>query len=315
MKKAVLTLCLAALTATAPSAAAGAPDITFKTRASYNIDADGCSLHGDRITLALKGDLDNHFSYSVLHNLNKPITATDVFSATDWAWLQYSPDSHWKFQGGKVVMDYGCFEYDDSPIDLYVTGEYWDNVGAFLFGASAGYDWGSDYVKFQITQSPFFETGRSLLSYNVSWYGTHEGWKSIWSVNFMQQREDECALHLALGDRFTWGPLTFTLDLMNRCDLACPKLLASTSLAAEIKLQASSKTDFWLKLDNDRNEGYEDDLMVAYGMNLTRIGCGVEFKPISNVRLHAFYCKQFGTAELDTFNIGITWALKILEGK
>ena len=315
MKKPILILCLAALLAPALRASADTPEIIFKVRASYNASTDGCAFRGDRITAKVSGKLDEHFSYSIFHNFNKPITRNDLFNATDWAWLQYSPDSHWKFQGGKVVMDYGCFEYDDAPIDLYITGEYWNYVVGFLFGASAGYDWGRDYVKFQITQSPFHTTGTSRFAYNLSWYGNHGGWKSIWTVNFFQQRESDCALHIALGDRFTWGPMTLSLDLMNRCDLASPGLLGSTSVAAEIKLRATSKFNFFLKINDDRNSSYEDDLMVAYGLALTRIGGGLEFKPLDSVRLHAYYCKQFGTAELDTFNVGVTWALKILNAK
>ena len=293
-------------------------ELSFKVRASFQHNQEKTGFVGDYFTLNGRGDIGAGFSYDFRHNFNVKIDRSDVFAATDWIFLNYSPDGKWQFRAGKMVTDVGSIEYDAAAIDLYYTGEYWINAaGVFNFGVSAGYQWEKDLLRFQVMRSPDSAWEDRLFSYNLGWYGQHGCWKTIYSLNFFGMDGGRYMGQVGLGNLFSFGKAMLTLDLMSRSDMGSIRPFGSYSLVGEFKWNFSEKLDAFVRGTRDRNDGFARDFLVFDGTGCNKLGGGVEFRPIPAVRLHAYYYKRWGniagkSAELDVINLGVTWQIDIL---
>lgn len=296
-------------------------ELYIKVRASFQHDQERTGFVGEYFTVNGKGDIGAGFSYDFRHNINRRIERSDIFSATDWVFLNYSPDGKWQFRAGKIVADVGSIEYDAAAVDLYYTSEYWINSGGvFNFGVSAAYQWEKDLLRFQFMRSPASNWEDRLFSYNLGWYGRHGCWKSIYSLNLFGMEGGSYMGQLALGNLFTPGRAAITLDAISRSDMGDIRPFGSYSLVGEFKWNFSEKLDAFVRGSRDRNRGFARDFFVFDGTSCNKLGGGVEFRPIPTVRLHAYYYKRWGDiagriSDLDVFNIGATWQINILKKK
>lgn len=296
-------------------------ELYIKVRASFQHDQERTGFVGEYFTVNGKGDIGAGFSYDFRHNINRRIERSDIFSATDWFFLNYSPDGKWQFRAGKIVADVGSIEYDAAAVDLYYTSEYWINSGGvFNFGVSAGYQWEKDLLRFQFMRSPASNWEDRLFSYNVGWYGKHGCWKPIYSLNLFGMKDGRYMGQVALGNLFSIGRADFYLDAVARSDVGNFRPFGSYTLVGEFKWNFSEKFDAFVRGARDRNSGYSRDFFVFDGTSCNKLGGGLEFKPIPAVRLHAYYYKRWGdiagkASDLDVFNIGVTWQINILKKK
>ena len=120
--------------------------VALEARGDYQRDyVDGeavksdCGFKGKFLNLRVDGDINEHFSYTFRHRLNKTTFNSEFFDATDWLQLEYRPDEHWSLSGGKQVVDIGGWEYDRAPIDLYFCSEFWNQIPCYQWGARVAY--------------------------------------------------------------------------------------------------------------------------------------------------------------------------------
>lgn len=283
---------------------------------------------GKYINIVMDGSINESFTYAYRQRLNKAHADQSFFDATDWVYLTYKANSHWSISGGKQVVGIGGYEYDRAPIDLYFCSEYWNNIPCYQLGVSATYATasGRDKVMAQVCQSPFRAYGDDMYACNLMWYGSHGWFNTIYSANLMEYLPGKFIYYLALGNEFVAGNTRLQLDFMNRATDKHAFFFKDCSVMAELSWQPSRKLSVFGKVTYDVNHtGTEGDWCVWNGTELTRVGGGLEFYPLSggnrDVRLHANFCYSFGKngnpdgtlwPDQALVDVGLKWRVDIL---
>ena len=277
---------------------------------------------------------------------------SDANDWIDWALLGYSLESDrsgtWEFSIGKDMMAIGLTELEDNDVDCHydLSSWYWNNyayaVGDFGGESTQGsfYQWGasaawtsaseSSSLKFQFASSPFsvhpFNDFRKSLS--LLWTEEHGCWRGMLSANAMEsyKRPEDIGSGagtgsswwkcLALGERFTFGNLSFCLDGMLRS-------LDWNSNENQALVTLKAQYDFGEKVSLFAKAGYEalsfspkdgiDPETVAFG------GIGVHFYPLRNsraLRIHAVAAASDGlyyAPDQLSLNIGVTYSLDFIK--
>lgn len=311
-------------------------NVRIETRADYqqeyvgdNKVNDNSGFKGKYLMLRFDGNISKNFSYSYRQRLNKTILNQSFFDATDWLQLTYTYKS-FSVAAGKQIVGIGGYEYDRSPLDLYTTSEYWNNIACYQFGASVAYTFsdGSDKLMFQFSESPFRKNIRNIankemFAYNLVWYGNHGWFNSIYSLNMIEYLPGSYISYIALGNRFAFGNFTIEFDAMSRATDKHVFLGKNLSLIGELSWRPKKYLNIFAKASYDVNRtGDNSDFCVLDGTEITRVGLGIEYLPINNVRLHAhgsYSWGEIGNRFIDggqtNLSLGVTWKMNLLSLK
>ncbi len=273
----------------------------------------------DRLCLIANGTITDGLTFSIRQHLDRPVSANDILSATDWIYLQYRIDEHWQINGGKNMLEVGGIEYYENPSDIYFSGEYFNNYHCFTYGAAVGYwlDGGHDLISFQVSRSPFAYLQDNLLSYNMSWRATHGIYEAAWSANMFECPGKELMAHIALGNKITYGPASLAFDLIERWNPQDFKPFGDFSMMTQARYKIGNYLSAFVKLCVDTNQSNLIDRQVLCGTDVMVAGAGLEFFPYKGsdrMRIHFVFDKTFGTMayggvivpDVSRINIGIT---------
>lgn len=341
MKKTLITLLVAAMGITMYAQNNEVATLRIETRFDYTQEhiqsnkINGSSgFKGKYLNIRMDGTIAEGLSYSYRQRLNKPNGNVSFFDATDWIHLTYQKNN-WSISAGKQVVGIGGFEYDGAPIDLYFCSEYWNNIPCYKVGVSGAYttDDMKDRFLLQLCESPFRTnphniTGSEMFAYNAMWYGSHDFFSSIWSVNMIEYMPGKFINYIALGNKFTFGDIVIDLDIMNRAINADEFLGKDMSFIGKIQWSPSPRVNVFTKFTHDFNNSKETgDWCVLPGTRITRLGGGIEYFPIkdsSDLRLHLNCCFTNGTnsspsgalqPDQTIIDAGITWKMNLLKIK
>ena len=309
-------------------------NIGLQARVDYQreyLDGNSVKEHsgfkGKDVSILTNGKLNEQFSYNYRQRLYRGHGNESFFNATDFLYLTYRPDERWSFSGGKQIFEIGGYEYDLAPIDIFFLSEYCSNIACYQMGVNAGYsfDNGKDLLRLQFSQSPFSQDDSDLYAYNLMWNGSHGCFDSIWSLNMIEYLPGKFINYLALGNRFTFGKVTLFADFMNRSLVDRMSFLRDFTLIGKVEYSFSDKLSVFGKASFDHNDLDEaGDWCVMPGTSMGRVGCGVEYFPLSdrNIRLHATFCHSFGDngnhagallADQQIASVGLTWKMRLLD--
>ncbi|MBE6288428.1 MAG: porin [Mediterranea massiliensis] len=283
---------------------------------------------GKYLNVILNGTIGHSFSYAYRQRLNKAHADQSFFDATDWLYLTYHAGTRWELSAGKQVVNIGGYEYDRAPIDLYFCSEYWNNIPCYQFGVSAAYvaNDGKDKFIAQLCESPFQANADDMYAYNLMWYGSHGSLSTIYSLNLIEYLPGKYISYIALGNQFQWGRFRLQFDFMNRATDQHTFFFKDCSVMSELQWNANDYLDIFAKVTYDVNKSHAvGDYCVMPGTELTRIGGGLEFYPLTkknrNIRLHANYSYTTGRngneagALIDKqsfVDVGLKWKIDIL---
>ncbi len=292
---------------------------------------DASGFKGRYLNIRMDGDLGAGFSYSYRQRLNKPHHNASFFDATDWIHVTYTRNN-WSASAGKQVVGIGGYEYDAAPIDLYFCSEFWNNIPCYALGVSGAYttDSGNDKFLLQFCESPFRSNAanagnREMFAYNAMWYGSHDFFSSMWSVNMLEYLPGRFINYIALGSQFTFGDFQMDLDIMNRAVSAKSLFGKDMSFMFNFKWSPLDCLNVFAKMTHDFNSSGEvGDWCVTTGTNITRVGAGLEYFPIKDLRLHLDWCYTDGVngaaggalqPRQNILDAGITWRMNLLNIK
>ncbi len=339
MKHTILTLLLIAVSAIASAQEGELLTLRLETRFDYMQEYvkdakinDNSGFKGRYLNIRMDGTIAEGVTYSYRQRLNKPQKDASFFDATDWLTLTYTR-SNWSVSTGKQVVGIGGFEYDGAPIDLYFCSEYWNNIPCYQIGASGAYTTSDMKDKFliQICESPFRKNAlnvynKEMFAYNAMWYGSHDIFSSIWSVNMIEYLPGKFINYIALGNKFTFGDFHIDLDIMNRAVSFREIAGKDMSVMAKFQWAPVQNLNIFAKVTHDFNNSEESgDWCVLPGTNITRAGGGLEYFPLKNsrnLRLHLNCCHTWGTNSSPAGALqnrqtiidgGVTWTLNMLE--
>lgn len=304
-------------------------DYTQEYIDGYNV-GENSGFKGRYIFFRIDGELAEGLTYAFRQRINKPTTVQALFDATDFLNLTYTRGP-WSVSAGKQIIATGGYEYDRAPFDLYFCSEYWYNLACFQFGASGAYTFGggNDILTFQISESPFRRGALNpenddIYAYNFMWTGSHDWFKTTYSINLMEYTPGKFIKYLALGNRFEFDNLAFELDFVNKGTNAGNLLFDDFCLIGDLCWTANDALNVFLKFSYDRNKSVYEDLCVAQGTDAFRVGAGVEYFPLKknrNLRLHLNCCYTDGKSpspnslrpDQTIVNAGLTWKLDFLD--
>lgn len=288
----------------------------------------GTGFKGKYINLRLDGNIGKHFSYSWKQRMNRLNSVSSFFSSTDWAYLSFNANENWAISAGKQVVGIGGYEYDRSPINVYTASEFWNNIACYQLGVSTSYRFnkGKDMVMIQTCQSPFrIEEGDDIYAYNLMWYGSHDWFNTIYSINMIEYQKGNYINYITLGNHFKFNKVDIYIDLMNRASAAQKNFFSNHSVIAEVAYSINGHINLFGKFIRDvNNSDVAADLLVLPGTEINTYGAGVEFFPIKdkkNIRLHANYFYARGrnsnphgilANNQSIIDLGVTWNIEIL---
>ena len=338
MKRLVIIAALA-FSMTSLSAQEKVSRAELETRIDYmqeyigdDVIGPGSGFKGRYLLFRLDGNLSERFSYSFRQRINRPTINMSLFDATDWLNLTYTAGA-WSFSAGKQIVAIGGYEYDRSPVNLFFCSEYWNNIACFQFGVSGSYTFSEkkDMLTFQISESPFRRgslnpENNNIFAYNLMWNGSHEWFKSIYSVNALEYMQGRFLYHINLGNRFEFGKFVGELDLVSRFTAEGHAFLSDYSVIGELSYSPVDALNVFVKASYDCNKGVAEDLFVAQGTDIYRVGAGVEYFPLKgsrNLRLHLNCCYSDGHAPATNvlsprqtiLDAGLTWKINFLNIK
>ena len=295
-----------------------------------SMDDSNSGFAGKYLMMRLDGRIIDGLTYSWRQRFNKSAFDSSFFDATDWLTVTYET-AGFDFSAGKQIVAIGGWEYDRNPVDLYSTGVFWQNVGCYQLGASAGYKLSpNDHILAQATQSMFHtKENRNMYGYNLLWRGTHGLWQALYSVNLNEYAPGKYISYIMLGNRFAPGPFEIEFDLMNRASSHQAFWLRDCSVIGEIAYRPTPAWRIHGKMTYDVNNTHSAaDLYVLPGTELKMAGGGIEFYPLkkkrTSLRLHAncyhSWGKNSNAADLmqkgtTVLDFGISWDMNVLNLK
>lgn len=289
-----------------------------------NIASDS-GFKGNLLNLRINGSLGEHFSYTIRHRLNQPMSSSSAFDATDFLLLSYDSEK-WRISAGKTAFMVGGYEYDLAPIDFYFCSEFSFNIPCYQFGVSATRKSGNNEFTFQVSNSPFRSISKDNYGFNFFWSGKYEHFESLYSVNFVEYGTGKLLNYISLGNKFKFGDFTAMLDLMNRSSMSSFSFGKDFTGILKLCYSPDQTINIFTKCSYDINATNEDfDLCVLPGTELLKIGGGVEIWPFKslgkNLRIHAVAHHGRGTNTNPYggiipgefyLNLGVTWRIRII---
>ena len=300
----------------------------FDMRGSFHQEiTDGVydsQLVGEHFNFHMMGHITPNLDYRIRQRLNKKVfDEKNMFNATDFMYLNWQATERWSFLFGKHAVLIGGYEYDAAPIDVYFYSQFCNHIyQGFTFGASATYSFapGQNAV-LQVCNSPLSLGFQSIYAYNLAWCGEFfPWWKTIWTLNFVEDKDKKICNYIALGNHMTFGPVLFDVDIMNRAGLG-QKNFFFTDITLITKLiwsvgkwnicgKAGYETN---SADNVDENGRPYDLVIAPGTQYIYAGAGIEWFPLGrdNLRLHATYFRD-SALHKNNIEIGVTWRVDVI---
>lgn len=203
--------------------AQGPLDIRLDMRIDARAGEDYRSFQGHTFKLWFVGDITPDIHYRVRHRLNKPTDPLrEGFSgATDQAWVSFDFGGRrqWTATVGKQSVQFGTFEYDYNPADVYLPTMCFDDLDAYKTGVNVAYRFAGQELNVQVvnSDSPQFASEGwkdKALAVNVLWAGSL--WQDIvrtrWAYGAFQHSRGKYYGWLTAGVQLNLGAFTTELD-------------------------------------------------------------------------------------------------------
>lgn len=153
--------------------------------------------------------------------------------SVDLAYLRFDLTDRWSLSAGKMCADWGAWEFDWNPIDIYEYSDIVEFADNFLTGAGVSYTANSrNQWTFQILDSrtksfnelygeqPNFTESKAPLAFVANWRGNL--WdgrvKTIWSYSLFNEAQEVSTgnsanmNYIALGNEFNFNKFRFIYD-------------------------------------------------------------------------------------------------------
>lgn len=286
----------------------------FNLRVESRVCLDESGFKAERLSLALGGSITDNLSYYFFHNFHKPITVPDLMAATDQAYLKYRMNDNLRFRAGKFPINYGSWEYDAAPIDIYYYTRMFLEAHFFQPGLEAVYilPTGKDSIEIQACRSmDALDNEFDLFTFSASWRGNFGFFKPLYSFNVSQlSAHTGLRYDIALGNQFVYGPYKVELDIMNRYFTnRGTRFMESFGTCLKAVYDFRPWMDFFIKAN------YDSEPMLY---NESRIFAGCEYFPVKgsrNVRIHAVAGARMGDDPSFAGTIGVKWNVILINGK
>lgn len=184
-------------------------------------DLDEATFRGQTFKIWLVGEIIPGIRYRVRHRLNKPQTPLreGYSGATDQAWLAFDLGKKWTITAGKQSVQFGTFEYDYNPADIYQPTMAFDDLDAYKTGINVAFRFLGQTMNLQVVNSdaPQFaseEYKNKALAVAALWEGSlaNGAIKTRWGYGAFQHTKTKFYQWLTAGTQFNIGKFTTEFD-------------------------------------------------------------------------------------------------------
>ena len=203
-------------------------NIRLDTRIDYqntfgdkNVD-EYSAFRGQTVKLWFVGEIAPGVRYRVRQRLNKPqnALARDNYStATDQAFVELDAGKSWTFRLGKQSVQFGTFEYDYNPADIYLPTLCFDDLDAYKTGVNIAYKTGKQVLNLQVINSdaPQFASDKyknKAIAGLFLWEGSlfNGGFNTRWGYGAFQHSGSRYYSWITLGNQININKFTTELD-------------------------------------------------------------------------------------------------------
>jgi hypothetical protein len=160
-----------------------------------------------------------------------------ISRTTDLAYIRIDATDKFNFSAGKLCADWGGFEFDYNPIDIYEYSDIIEYADNFLSGVGASYQVHKNHnLTVQILDSrtktfddlygpqPYHEQSKAPLAFVLNWRGNllDGKLKTIWSYSLFNEATTKSSApasipdanmnYIALGNELTLGKFVIAYD-------------------------------------------------------------------------------------------------------
>ena len=193
-------------------------------------------FQNEQFRLEIKGKVHDRVYFRFRDRYTRAQTSESVDNlsrSTDLAFVRVDITDKLSLAGGKMCADWGAYEFDYNPIDIYEYSDIIEYADNFLTGAQLAYTITPKHqLTFQILDSrtktfdelygsqPDFEESKMPLAFVLNWRGSFFDGKfnTIWAYAFHNEAKntvlDEPAgmNYIALGNQLKLGKFTIEYD-------------------------------------------------------------------------------------------------------
>lgn len=206
--------------------------INFQSTLETEINQEiaNTSFKGKMFRIEMRGNLTPKIFYRVRYRMNKVANTTSLDHLSDAADMMlagYRINDRFAISLGKMGQNWGGFEYDLNPMNIYDYSDYVNNIEAFLVGGFLYYQHNKNHdfslninnISSKILEERYgkniaLEQSKIPLGYVFTWAGKFNEGKiqTRWSLGYHQITQNHASKMLILGTKFFFPKWNFFVD-------------------------------------------------------------------------------------------------------
>ncbi len=321
-------------------------NILIDTRVDFQADfqegdVTDLSFRGQTIKLWFVGEIVPGIRYRLRQRLNKPQEPLreGYSAATDQAWVAFDIGKRWTITAGKQSVQFGTFEYDYNPADIYLGTMCFNDLDAYKTGVNVAYRFAKQTLNLQVVNSDYNqfadeEYKNKALALNLLWEGSlfSDVLRTRVGYGAFQHNGDSIYSWITAGLQLNVEKFTAELDYYNgRRNMDYSSVVGTEGLGNRVVQDQSAAVN--LKYDLGKwkpsvkavwNQRYDKEYDATAYTN-AGIQALVEFYPFSglvkDLNFHAMYSYQntdykgqfseLADADVHTALVGFRWLFKV----
>jgi len=190
----------------------------------------GSKFKFEQFRFEIKGYVHEKVFFRFRHRYTsefQPQSVDKIIKGIDFAYLRFDLSDKLQLTVGKTFADWGGFEFDLNPIDIYEYSDIIEMADNFLTGAGLYYQATKNHgFSFQILNSrtgtfeeiydsiPTIQSSKAPLAAVINWRGSFWGGKftTLWSYSLFNEAQDMFKNYIALGNQLKMKKLTIMYD-------------------------------------------------------------------------------------------------------
>jgi len=187
-------------------------------------------FRNEQFRLEIRGQVHEKLYFRFRDRYTRAQTSESVDNlsrSVDLAYLRFDINEKFSVSAGKMCADWGAWEFDWNPIDIYEYSDIVEYADNFLTGVGVTYTPSSkNQWTFQVLDSrtksfeelygdqPNFTESKMPLAFVANWRGSllDGKIKTIWSYSLFNEAENANMNYIALGNEFNFKKIRFIYD-------------------------------------------------------------------------------------------------------
>jgi len=239
----------------------------------------------EQFRLEIKGYVHEKVFFRFRHRYTstfEPQTIDKVIKGVDFAYLRFDASEKVQLTIGKTFADWGGYEFDMNPIDIYEYSDIIEMADNFLTGVGVYYQAFDNHgFSFQVlnsrTQSfeelyqglPEMEGSEVPLAAVINWRGSFWDGKftTLWSYSLFNEAKNTFKNYIALGNQLNLDKITLSYDFKISMEDLDRTGIISSDVPDELYPYALENTLYfshWLKFDYRFKEQWQFSFVGFY---------------------------------------------------